>query len=90
MLIECDGNKPTIIFCIIDEPFICEVYGKFTIQALHEIEEQFIDEPPDDWEYNVITVTCECNWEEPQYGDYGRVELSGYWDLIEISKTIVE
>lgn len=84
------SNKETVTFCIHNgESFICEVHGKFAIGTLGDIEDQFKEEPLD-FDYNVITVTYECCWEPPQYGDEGRVELSGYWDLTEVSRIIVE
>lgn len=58
-------------------PYICEVYGKYDLNTLKEIEDQFIEEPPDEWEYNVMTITYECYWEPPQTGEYGRIELPG-------------
>jgi len=66
------------------------VHGKFTIDALKEIEHQFNEEPPNDWEYNVASITYECTWEGPQCGEYGRYEIPGYWDFTEIFRTIFE
>lgn len=83
-------NTDTITFCVCEVPFICEVHGKFTIGDLEQIEKQFIEEPPNEWEYNTITITYECFWEESQYDELGQCEILGYWSLEEVLKIVVE
>ena len=70
-----------------DDPFIYEVHGSFTIPSLEEIEKdlnecEYNEFFKEDGEY-LITV----HWEHEQRGEYGRIEIPGYWDfeIIEIS-----
>jgi len=89
---EANGaeERNLVTFCVIDCPFICEVHGKFTTDALKEIEEQFVEEPPDDLEYNVATVTYRCNFFTGQYDGFGRCEIAPYWEIMEVSRTVFE
>lgn len=82
-----------ITICVIDEPFIHHINGKFTTDALKEIEDQYIEDFKTgdiEIDYNVLDIVYECTWCKEQVGEYGRVEIPGYWDLTEISKIIIE
>lgn len=62
------------------DPFIFSVNGNATTSQLIDIENQIIEDPPErngEYLYKVI-------WEKPQIGEFGRIEVSGYWNLTEI------
>jgi hypothetical protein len=73
-----------VIFCVIDPtcPFICGVSGKFTTEALQKIEEDYLDDIPEDIE-GIETITYECFWDP---GDYNPGGYEGYWILEEVSR----
>lgn len=66
-----------------DEPFICAVNGKCTIQVLNDIEQEFKEnyhnDCGDDGNY-----TFECTWFSGQYGEYHMCELAPGWELNQI------
>lgn len=77
-----------VVFCVVEtaQPFICDVRGAFTIEALAEIEKQFAEEPPD-YPKGALGITYECYWNPGQYGDEGRCEIEPYWGLIQVGVT---
>ena len=78
----------TVDVCFIDgdDPFICTVHGKITVDALSEIEAD-IHENPDFgngvYSYNVTRFNG-------QYGFEGRCELPPGWELDEIGYEPIE
>ncbi len=67
-----------------DPPFICGLHGNPCSLVLDVVEKDYIDNP-DLWDstFNkgVGNYLFEATWNPPQIGDYGRVELPGYWDM---------
>ena len=77
------NEKTKIEVCYIkgQDAFICAVYGKVTIEMKHEIEQDFADNPDEGLDKGDGVYSFEAQWEPPQIGDEGRVELKGYYDL---------
>lgn len=75
-----------IVICVIEStcPFICEVNGKFTIEALQTIEDNYCS--PDDIE-GVDTIMYECFWNKSDY-ELGGIG-DGYFDLNEVERKIL-
>ena len=70
-----------------DDKFIFWIHGGFTVESLNEIENELNDPECqilfiEDGEY-LLNV----HWEKEQRGNYGMIELEGYWDfeVIEIT-----
>ena len=75
--------KPVIqiFYQVRDDPFICGICGGLTIESLQEIEKDCIENKDDyfidgDGEY-IFSVT----YNKEQRGEYGYIEISGYWEL---------
>ena len=65
-----------------DRPFVCGADGN--VSCLDEIEENFLEEfdLSDDGTFKKAGYYLfKANYEQPQYGEFGMIELSGYWDL---------
>lgn len=65
-----------------EQPFICGADGHITTGMLDEIERDCLEfgvfKDPGDYLFKV-------NFEPDVIGEYGRVELAGYWDMTLIS-----
>jgi len=75
----------TVTFCVIEPttPFIYDVRGAFTIEALNDIEAQFTEEPPD-YPTEAWAITYECRWFSGQYGEFSRCEIEPHWELAQV------
>lgn len=65
-----------------DQPFICGAYGN--VSMLDDIEKEWLgdEELEDDQIFKEAgNYLFECFWEPPQIGEFGMVELAGYWNL---------
>lgn len=63
--------------------FICGAWGAVTCDVMNQIEGEFKE--PGDWLGSVPegteTIRVSVDWVPEQVGEYGRVELAGYWEL---------
>lgn len=74
-----DELKISVAYTKGDDPFICHVNGKCTIQDLQEIESELqnvISDSHEEGEYFL-----DCQYFAGQYGEYGRCELEPGWEL---------
>jgi hypothetical protein len=85
-------NRLLIDVCYMgdDETFICGINGKIHIGALQELEEAIIEYQKDEDETarpckEPGGYTFKAYYERPQRGEYGRIEIAGYWDLTLVS-----
>lgn len=73
-------NFLIVVFMYWDcEPFICEIYGRTTIQILQEIEEESIKE--DYFKNGQGFYSFTINKFPGQYGEFGRCELEPGWEF---------
>lgn len=64
------------------DPFICAVSARAPIDTLQGIENQFVStETRDNLSSGDGVYRFSFRWVEPQFGDEGRMELSGYYDF---------
>lgn len=77
-----DRKHPLIevFFLAGHEPFICGANGRINTQMLEQIEKDLAEEPAC-MNKGDGTYLFEAAWEPDQTGEFGRVELPGYWDL---------
>lgn len=72
-----------IVVCVVEQsqPFICEVYGKFTVDALEQIEKE-LPETIRDGKHapDIATVEFTAEWIR------GDSEVPGYWDMVRTGK----
>jgi len=67
-----------------DDPFICGVDGHFTPETLNEISTEFLEENDDAFSKGSGDYLFQVNYENEQRGEYGVVEISGWWNLTEV------
>ena len=77
------SNDIVIRFCVNggDDPFICHVNGKATINALSEIEKQASEDRGDVFAQGDGYYQFNATYEKGQYGFEGRCEFPPYWEL---------
>ena len=64
-----------------DPAFVCGGHGWITGAMISEVEKDFQDNPDEGFENGDGIYLFAPKWEPPQYGDEGRIEVPGYWDL---------
>ena len=64
-----------------DPAFICGAHGSITGDMIENIEKDFADNPDEGFDRGDGIYLYVPRWESPQVGDFGRIELPGYWDL---------
>ena len=62
------------------EPFVCGVNGAVGNGMIEGIEKD-LDENREFLDKGDGTYLYRTTWQEAQTGEYGRVEIPGYWDL---------
>lgn len=67
-----------------DEPFICAVYGRITINVLEEIEDELNANPGEQFGKGDGIYSFTIRREPEQTGEFGRVEIPACWDLTEV------
>lgn len=66
-----------------DDPFVCGLNGSTNggMGMIDEIEKDMIDNKEDAFPHGDGQYLYIATWEPAQTGEYGRIELPGYWDL---------
>ena len=64
-----------------DYAFVCGVNGSLACDAIESIEKDFADNPDEDFDHGDGSYLFSAKWEPEQRGEFGRVELRGYWCL---------
>lgn len=90
---HCDSNnlcEASVIYvevCAIEDApaFICGVCGHVTVDMLREVEEDALDEELALASLGEGVHTFSVMRIEEQKGDYGRVEVAAYWDLVHVN-----
>ena len=63
-------------------PFICGVHGKICGNTFEQIEDELCENGQDLFA-GEGTYLFDAHYVGPQFGELGRVEIEGYWDLTE-------
>jgi len=76
-------GEPTIevFYQLGDSAFVCGAHGSITGGMIEDIEKVFADNPDEGFDQGDGIYLYVPRWESPQIGDFGRVELPGYWEL---------
>jgi hypothetical protein len=64
-----------------DDPFVSGLHGCTNRDMIQEIEQILNDNQADVFDMGDGQYLYRASWEPDQTGEFGRVELPGYWDL---------
>lgn len=73
-----------------DVPLIVGVKGYTTITELDEIERDLCESDKFFFNSGDGHYLLTADWEKPQYGEYGRIEIHPYWDFKAIAYMSIE
>lgn len=75
--------KPLLIikafYCDGELPFICFVHGNVTTDVLFDLENQLREDMKDLFTKGDGVYRFSCYYEQPQFNEFGRVEIKAYW-----------